>query len=146
MYVRNNLRENENVDAVRMIHMDRWPYNLPVGFGHDVDVWATTERHPLRIAASWGNRDRFKPELINKYAPMWVQSWASYWLFQMTESFLTFRADGPLEQHGFTFDGEPVNEHADTYGLHAALDRGDMEHFTRYVPSYLLEGLPEWPS
>lgn len=146
MYVRNNLRENENVDAVRMIHMDRWPYSLPVGFGHDVDVWATTERHPLRIAASWGNRGRFKPELIDKYAPLWARSWDSQEMFNLHRAPLIFRADGFLEQHGFAFDGAPVNEHPDTYGLHAALDRGDMEHFTHYVPDYLLEGLPEWHS
>jgi len=91
------------------------------------DSIATTYRDPLRVAASWGNRDRF----IN-HEHYLKRTWYRQWeCWHQIKEIATVYPVGVL--------GERINIFEDKKGLHKALDEDDMEHFYKHVPIKAIE-------
>lgn len=102
----------------------------------ETDVIATTRRDKLRTAASWGNRKRLIPGVSLE---TWHRSWRDYDRFMReVKPELIFDTPGDVVQNGIRMLG-PENEMPDRFGLHAALDEGDYEHFLKYVPLECVE-------
>lgn len=93
--------------------------------GEDIDFTQfdeihTTYRNPYRVAASWANRGK-----LDYFE--WSKQWEAW--HNRPES-ITYRInDLPVK----------INSHPDTYGLHKALDNGDLEHFYKHVPEKYIE-------
>jgi hypothetical protein len=92
------------------------------------NVVATTFRDPKRVAACWAN--------AGTNFEAWNECW--YWYNKLIKlpqvKVFDFRLK---EQHGFVFDGVPIGQHEDKTGLHAALDRNDMDYFYKNLPGDL---------
>lgn len=86
-------------------------------------LWVTY-RDPKRVAASWANRERdFQ---------WWDQVWENYWKIRELDPMVLEL--GEQVQYGIDFGVNPINSFPDKHGLHAALDRGDMDIFYNHVP------------
>lgn len=95
----------------------------------DIEKWdeiATTYRDPYRVAASWANRDRFR---INdaQIERTWYRQWECW------DKVKSMAKVYPVSELGHR-----LNTHEDKYGVHKALDEGDMDHFYKHVPTELL--------
>ena len=109
------LKEEDPGRRVVLHHCNKTAEAIARGGEHEV---ITTFRDPYRIAASWINRDRLKT-----YPREWHTQW-DHWS-RIAPLAKIYRTDSLTKK---------LNTHKDTYQLHAALDRGDLETFHQRVP------------
>lgn len=95
---------------------------------------ATTNRDKLRVAASWGNREKFRWPLMVR---QWREAWEAREQFIQDHNPLIFDVPGG-DQHGFTMV-ENRWDRGDPFRLHKALDEGDLDYFLDYVPLECVE-------
>lgn len=82
---------------------------------------ATTLRDPYRVAASWYNRGEF-PDLCP--SGDWLEQWKCWGEIALFDKTRVFNLSSLAK----------ANSSPDVYGLHAALDRGDMKAYHRHIP------------
>jgi len=100
---------------VTLHHCNKSAEKIAKGGKHEI---VTTFRDPYRIAASWFNRDRVKT-----YPREWHTQW-DHWS-RIAPLARVVRVE---------MIPKKLNTHEDTYQLHAALDRGDLDYFYERVP------------
>jgi hypothetical protein len=92
---------------------------------------ATTFRQPERTAASWANRyEEFNEK-------RWIDSWRNYAELIREFNPIIFYCDDQILQHGHKFPTRS-NQYKDVKGLHAALDRADMDYFYSIIDRGLI--------
>jgi len=82
----------------------------------------TTYRDPVRVAASWGNRDKFG---AGQERPDWYKHW-DCWAEILKTNPVVYRVD--------EFTGPVANPHEDKYELHKAIDEEDWDYFYGIIP------------
>ncbi len=82
----------------------------------------TTYRSPVRVAASWANRDKF---INDQERPDWFRHWSCW------AEILELK---PLIYNVSDFTGPVANGQIDKYGLHKAIDDKDWDYFYSVVP------------
>lgn len=82
---------------------------------------AMTYRNPFRVAASWANRGQF--ERMD-----FIEQW-TYWLKIKPMATVYRVEDLPVKLH----------THADTLGVHKALDNKDWNTFYKHVPKDIMK-------
>jgi len=118
-YMRRLLSQGGDGGNVRQTHCD--PESVLEAQSGRYEV-ITTYRSPVRVAASWGNRDKFSN---GQKRPDWFRHW-SCWAEILKDKPLIYRVD--------EFTGPVANAQIDKYKLHKAIDEKDWDYFYSVVP------------
>jgi len=118
-YMQRQLAKGHDGNYVRVTHCDSDSV-LEAQSGRFYVI--TTYRSPVRVAASWGNRDKFSN---GQERPDWFHHWSS-WADILKGKPLIYRVD--------EFTGPVANAQVDKYGLHKAIDEKDWDYFYSVVP------------
>jgi len=100
------------------------------------DIIYTTYRDPYRVAASWGNRNRFQKK--SPQFDRWEEQWTCYREALKFNPIILDFTKGSI-QNNIDFGLEPVNQHGDDKKLHEAIDVGNLDYLYEFIPKELVD-------
>lgn len=101
----------------------------------DYDLVFTTYRDPLRVAASWCNRNQLNKRCLGH--KRWIEQWSNYGKLLETSPYILDIENG-VKQFGIEFPRKAKNSFKDTYSIHRELNKGNKEYLYRKIPKSLL--------